>query len=179
VDPRLRSHRCIGLALLGALAAGCGSTGEEGSAGTPSSRVPPVGEPALIRTALPSRTVDYDHFALEGAVGSLLSAGDGVDGADSTTWALHGDGVELRLEIWTWFSSAEAELNCRLQARGGAEPSLALSSPTWTTDQSMYLTQGADCVRVTVLRGRDPDGASEMAVAILLIAGPRATPEAI
>jgi hypothetical protein len=29
-----------------------------------------------------------------------------VDGDASTTWALHGDGVELRMEVSTWFSPA-------------------------------------------------------------------------
>jgi hypothetical protein len=156
-----------------ALAAGCGSTGGgESTAASPVSVVQPEAEPSAAMTALPSRSIAFDHFALEGAVNSELSDADGVDGDVSTTWALHGDGVELRMEVSSWFSQVEAEVACQSSAGDGAEPSLAWGTPSWTTEESVYVTQRASCVRVTVLRGRERDGTAAAAVAGLL-----ATPE--
>jgi hypothetical protein len=124
-------------------------------------------------TALPSRSIAFDHFALEGAVGSALDEAVGVDGADSTTWELSGPAVDVRLEVSRWLSRAEAEMSCQ-SAAGDSEPSLALGSPTFTTSDSVYVTQRASCVRVTVLRGQAPDLEAATAVAgLVAIAEPR------
>jgi hypothetical protein len=68
-------------------------------------------------------------------------------------------------------------MSCWVAAGDGAEASLALSSPTWTTGDSVSVTQEAACVRVTVLRGRDRDRTTAMAVAALLVESAPVTPE--
>jgi hypothetical protein len=77
--------------------------------------------------------------------------------------------VDVRMEVWRWFTQAEAEASCASEAGGNALQSLALASPTWTTDSAVYVTQGPSCVRVTVLRGLSPDVLAAAAVASLLV----------
>jgi hypothetical protein len=166
-----RLAAAVGLLALGAGCGPGGSTETTGSSGGPG-QTDPTSEPtepaAEGMTALPSRPIAYDHFALEGAVGSALGDADGVDGADSTTWELSGEGVDVRMEVSRWLSAAEAEMSCQSSASDGAAPSLALGSPTWTTNDSVYVTQRTSCVRVTVLRGQEPDLGAAMAAAGLL-----------
>jgi len=148
-------------------AAGCGSPGA-GEAPGPPSLQPEVAVSAAM-TALPSRSIAFDHFALEGALDSQLSEADGVDGEASTTWALSGDGVEVRMDVSTWLSPAEAEESCQSNAGPAVAPSLALGTPSWTTDTSVYVTQGASCIQVTVVRGRHLDVAAAGTVADVLV----------
>jgi len=154
--------------------AGCGpGAAPQETASTPSTSTPgPTSEPGTDGVQailpLPSHSVAFDHFALEGVVGTGLSEADGVDDADSTTWDLTGSGVDVRLEVSSWFSQAEAEASCA-SAAGAAAQSLALGSPTWTSSEAVYVTQGPACVRVTVLRGLGADVEAEAAVAALLV----------
>jgi hypothetical protein len=156
------------LALLAGCGAGTESTPTE-SPSTPSSTESPPPEQAQALPGLPTRSVSLDHFALEGAVGTGLAEGDGVDSPLFTTWEFAGERVDVRMEVWRWFSPAEAQASCAGEAGGGAVQSLALGSPTWTTDVAVYVTQGPSCVRVTVLRGLFPDVPAASGVATLLV----------
>ena len=99
------------------------------------------------------------------ALGVALIGPAGDELGSSTRWTLAGGGTELRLEVRTRFSGAEAEVPCRLLAGDGAVESLRLGTPVWTTANDVYLTRGASCIRVSVTRsGRaDPAGAAAVA----------------
>jgi len=166
-------------ALLGALllAAACGQ-GTDATPDTPGgtpdvpggseSDNPPGTEAEAPGPWAPSRSLALDRFALETAVGSALSEPYGAELSETTVWALSGDGIEVRLELRSWFDIAEAEMQCSVAAGSDAQESLALGTPLWTTASSVYLTQDASCVRVTVLRGAGPDldGAAAVAAAL-------------
>ena len=167
-------------ALFGALllAAACGQ-GTEGTPDTPGgmpdnpggsgSDNPPGTEAEAPGPWAPSRSLALDRFAMETAVGAALSEPYGAELSQSTLWGLSGDGVELRLEVQSWFDTAEAEMQCGAAAGSDAEATLALGTPVWTAASSDYLTQDASCVRVTVLRGAGPDLDGAAAVAAALV----------
>lgn len=167
-------------ALLGAgvLALGCGA-GTDGPTGTPSATsddpgaspdTPAVPEAEAPGPWMPSRPLALDRFALEAAVGSALADPAGAELSDSTLWTLTGEAVELQFQVRTWFDSTEAEVQCRASAGDGAEESLALGPPVWTTADAAYVTQDSACVQIRVARGSALDGAAAAAVAAALIA---------
>jgi hypothetical protein len=110
-----------------------------------------------------------NRFALETAVGSALLEPVGAELSESTLWTLGGDGVELRLQVRTWFNGAEAESRCAAAAGDGAERSLALGTPVWTAADAVYVTQDAACIRVSVVRGNQLDlgGAASVVTALV------------
>ncbi len=79
--------------------------------------------------------------------------------------------MDLRLEVRTAFDAPATERVCAAGAGTNAPLSLALGTPTWTTDDAVYVTRGATCVRVIVVRGARPDLAGAGAVAEALVAG--------
>ena len=113
----------------------------------------------------PSRALRLDRFALETALGVALIGPAGDELGSSTRWTLAAGDTDLRLEVRTRFSGAEAEVQCRTLAGDGAVESLRLGTPVWTTANDVYLTRGASCIRVSVTRsGRaDPAGAAAVA----------------
>ena len=170
-----------GLVLLVMLAAACGS-GTDGSAGGgPSGSPGPTtgsdpggdGTPAPEAEApgpwVPSRALSVDRFTLENALQSALQEPLGAEFMSSTVWTTSGDGVDLRLELWTWFNGAEAEQACAAAAGAEMEMSLALRPPTWSTPEAVYVTRGATCIRVSVARSAQADLAGAGAVAEALI----------
>src|SRR5262249_39641738 len=138
--PPLNLRRRHAAALLGALrlAAACGQ-GTEGTTNAPGGTPdapggsngdnPPGTEAEAPGPWAPSRSLALDRFALETAVGSALSEPYGAELTEATVWALSGDGVEVRLELRTWFDSAEAEMQCGAAAGPSAEESLGLGTP--------------------------------------------------
>jgi len=119
---------------------------------------------------VPSRALAIDRFTLENAVPSALQEPVGAEFMSSTVWSTSGDGVDLRLELWTWFNAAEAEQACAAAAGNETQMSLALGTPTWSTPEAVYVTRGASCIRVSVARSAQPDLVGAGAVAEALVA---------
>jgi hypothetical protein len=117
----------------------------------------------------PSRALRLDRFALETALGVALIGPAGRELARSTRWTLTGGDTELRLEVRTRFSRAEAEVQCRTIAGDGAVESLTPGTPVWAAANEVYLIRGASCLRVSVTRGgrADPTGAAAVARALV------------
>ncbi len=167
--------------LLLMLTAACGSSTDGPSGGGPSGSPGPSGpDPGGNDTPppeaeapgpwVPSRALAIDRFTLENALRSSLQEPIGAEFMDSTVWTTSGDGVDLRLELWSWFNGAEAEQACAAAAGTETQMSLALSTPTWTTPDAVYVTRGASCIRVSVARTGQPDLAGAGAVAEALVA---------
>jgi len=174
----LSGRRLPGLVLLVMLAAACGSTtdgdGPPGSPGPTSSNpggddTPPP-EAEAPGPWVPSRALAIDRFTLETALQSALQEPVGAEFTGSTVWTTAGDGVDLRLELRTWFNRAEAEQACAAAAGEETQMSLALGTPTWSTPEAVYVTRGASCIRVSVARSSQPDLAGAGAVAEALVA---------
>ncbi len=167
-----------GLLLLIVLTAACGSTtdGSSGSPG-PTPTNPGSGDDAPPSEAegpgpwVPSRALALERFRLETALQASLQEPLGAEFSDSTVWSLSGEDVELRLELRRWFNGAEAEQACAAAAGGGAQESLALGTPTWTTGDSVYVTRDSTCIRVSVARSSRPDLSGAGAVAEALVSG--------
>jgi hypothetical protein len=170
-----------GLVLLVMLAAACGSGSDGPSGGGPSGSPGPTGsdpggddtpppEAEVAGPWVPSRELAVDRFALETALQSALQEPLGAEFMDSTVWTASGDGVDLRLEVRSWFNGAEAEQACAAAAGAETQMSLALGTPTWSTPEAVYVTRGATCIRVSVARGSQPDLGGAGAVAEALIA---------
>jgi hypothetical protein len=119
----------------------------------------------------PSRALRLDRFALETAVGVALIGPAGEELGSSTRWTLAGGDTELRLEVRTWFSGAEAEVQCRTIAGDGAVESLSLGTPVWAAADDVYLTRGASCIHVNVTRSGRADLLGAAAVAAVLVRG--------
>jgi len=117
----------------------------------------------------PSRALRLDRFALEAALGVALIGPTGDELLSSTRWTLAGGDTELRLEVRSLFSGAEAELQCRTLAGDGAVESLQLGAPVWASVSDVYLTRAASCIRVSVTRGGQADPAGAAAVAGVLV----------
>lgn len=168
-----------GLVLLGMLASACGSTTDGPSGGGPSGPTgsDPGGDdtpPPEVEAPgpwVPSRALAIDRFTLETALQAPLQQPVGAELSRSTVWTTSGDGVDLRLELWTWFNGAEAEQACAAAAGAEALMSLALGTPTWNTPEAVYVTRGASCIRVSVARSGQPDLDGAGAVAEALVAG--------
>jgi hypothetical protein len=167
-----------GLLLLVVLTAACGSGTDGGGpsgASDPTTPGPGTGDDAPPAEAeapgpwVPSRALAMDRFALETALQAALQEPIGAEYGDSTVWSLSGEGVDLRFELRSRFNGAEAEQACAAAAGNGAQMSLALGSPTWTTGDSVYVTRDATCIRVSVARGShsDLDGAGAVAAALV------------
>ena len=158
-----------------ALACGAGTDGAPGSPGTTTDPAAGGDTPSGAGSEAPgpwapSRALALDRFALETALGSALGEPAGAELSESTVWTLTGESVEVRLEVSTWFSGAEAEAACRAAAGDGATSSLSLGTPTWATQDAVHVTLGEACVKVNVLRGRDQDVAGAAAVVAALVA---------
>ena len=171
----------LGLVLLMVLAAACGSTTGDPSGGGPSGSPGPSGsDPGGDDTPppeaeapgpwVPSRELAVDRFTLENALQSALQEPLGAEFMSSTVWTTSGEGVDLRLELWSWFNRAEAEQACAAAAGTEAQMSLALGTPTWSTPEAVWVTREATCIRVSVARSSQPDLAGAGAVAEALIA---------
>jgi len=119
----------------------------------------------------PSRALALDRFALETALGVALREPAGDELSGSTRWTLHGEGVELRFDVRSWFNRAEAEVRCRGAAGNAARPSLDLGAPVWVAADAVFLTRGSACVQVSVTRERTADPAGARAVAAALLRG--------
>ena len=160
-----------GLALFAAsvviVACGTGTTGPSGSPG--SQETPPGDALEAPGPWAPSRALRLDRFALEAALGVALVGPTGAELGSSTRWTLAGSDAELRFEVRTGFSGAEAEAQCRTLAGDGAVQSLRLGTPIWTGGSDVYLTRGASCIRVTVTRSGEVDVAGATAVAGALV----------
>jgi hypothetical protein len=168
-------RRWPGLLLLAVLASACGSS-TDGPSGSPGTNTDPGGgeetpppEAEAPGPWVPSRSLGVDRFTIETALQASLQEAVGAEFSESTVWTLSGDDLELRLELWDWFNGAEAEQACAAAAGGDAQASLALGTPTWTTDDSVYVTRDATCVRVSVARSSRPDLAGAGAVAEALV----------
>src|SRR5215469_2318902 len=166
------------LVLLVTLAAACGSgTDGDGPAGSPGPTgsnpggddTPPP-EAEAPGPWMPSRALAIDRFTLETALQSALQEPVGAEFMDSTVWTTSGDGVDLRLELRTWFNRAEAEQACAAAAGEETQMSLALGTPTWSTPEAVYVTRGASCIRVSVARASERDLVGAGAVAEALVA---------
>jgi hypothetical protein len=171
-----------GLVLLVMLAAACGSGTDGSSGGGPSGSPGPTGsDPGGDGTPapeaetpgpwVPSRALAIERFALENALQSALQEPTGAEFMSSTVWTTSGDGVDVRLELSSWFNGAEAEQACAAAAGAEIEMSMALSTPTWSTPEAVYVTRGATCIRVSVARNSQPDLAGAGAVAEALASG--------
>jgi len=170
-----------GLVLLLLLTAACGSgtdrptgDGPPGSPGPTGSDPGGGGTPPPEAEApgpwVPSRALAINRFTLENAVQSALQEPVGAEFMSSTVWTTSGDGVDLRLELWSWFNGAEAEQACAAAAGNETQMSLALGTPTWSTPEAVYVTRGASCIRVSVARSAQPDLVGAGAVAEALVA---------
>jgi hypothetical protein len=168
-------RRWPGLLLLAVLASACGSS-TDGPSGSPNANTDPgagEGTPPLEAEApgpwAPSRDLGIDRFTMETALQASLQEAVGAEYSESTVWTLSGDDLELRLELRSWFNGAEAEQACAAAAGDDAQVSLALGTPTWTTDDSVYVTRDDTCIRVSVARSsrRDLVGASAVAEALV------------
>ena len=168
-------RRWPGLLLLAVLGSACGSLtdGPSGSPGRNDSpgggeeTPPPEGEAP--GPWVPSRDLGIDRFMIETALKTSLQEAVGAEYSDSTVWTLSGDDLELRLELRSWFNGAEAEQACAAAAGEDPQVSLALGTPTWTTDDAVYMIRNATCVRVSVARSARPDLAGAGAVAEALV----------
>jgi hypothetical protein len=151
-----------------------------GTGTTAPSRSPPNAQPVREDTPpsdaleppgpwAPSRALQLDRFALETALGVALVGPAGAEFGSATRWTLAGRDTELRLDVRTGFSGAEAEVQCRALAGDRAVQSLSLGTPVWNAANDVYLTRGASCIRVRVTRsGRaDPAGAAAVAGALV------------
>jgi hypothetical protein len=160
-----------------ALVVACGEekgTSPESSVATPNLDAADAGPAAPAESPgpwAPSRALSLDRFALESALGVTLTGPAGAELESSTRWTWTGEGVDLRLEVRTAFDAAVAERVCAAGAGTNAPLSLARGTPTWTTDDAVYVTRGTTCVRVIVVRGARPDLAGAGAVAEALVAG--------
>ena len=166
-------RRWPGLLLLAVLASACGSS-TDGPSGSPGTNPDPGGgeetpPPEAPGPWVPSRALGVDRFTIETALQASLQEAVGAEFSEYTLWTLSGDDLELRLELRSWFNGAEAEQACAAAAGSDAEASLALGAPTWTTDDSVYVTRDATCVRVSVARSSRPDLAGAGAVAEALV----------
>jgi hypothetical protein len=117
----------------------------------------------------PSRALRLDRFALETALGVALVGPVGAELGSSTRWTFSGGGTELRLELSTAFSGAEAEVQCRTLAGDGAGQSLSLGTPVWSGANGVFVTRRASCIRVSVTRSGRADVAGALAVAGALV----------
>jgi len=166
-----------GLVLLLMLAGACGSAtdgpsgdGPSGPTGSgPGGDDTPPPEAEAPGPWVPSRALAIDRFTLETALQSALEEPLGAELMSSTVWTTSGDGVDLRLELWTWFNGAEAEQACAAAAGSEAQMSLALGTPTWGTPEAVYATRGESCIRVSVARRAQLDLAGAAAVAEALV----------
>jgi hypothetical protein len=175
---RLNLGRSSLSALVGTvvLAIACGS-GVDGTSGSPSTTGgpgPDAGTPDEVQGEAPgpwapSRALNLDRFALETALQSALQEPAGAELSDATVWTLSGEAIELRFEVRTWFSTAEAEMQCRSAAGSGSVESLALGAPVWTASDAVYIVQDSACVQVTVARSGQTDVAGATAVAAALL----------
>ncbi|HUM12924.1 MAG TPA: hypothetical protein VLT82_18390 [Myxococcaceae bacterium] len=120
---------------------------------------------------MPSRALAMERFALETALQAALQEPIGAEYSDSTVWSLSGEGVDLRFELRSRFNGAEAEQACAAAAGTGAQMSLSLGTPIWTTGDSVYVTRDATCIRVSVARGSQSDLDGAEAVAAALVSG--------
>ena len=169
-----------GLVLGMMLAAACGS-GTDGSGGDPSGSPGPGSDsggddtPAPEAEApgpwVPSRALAIERFSLENALQSALQEPSGAEYTSSTVWTTSGDGVDVRLQLWSWFNGAEAEQACAAAAGAETEMSMDLRTPTWSTPEAVYVTRGGTCIRVSVARNSQPDLAGAGAVAEVLLSG--------
>lgn len=171
-----------GLVLGVMLAAACGSGTDGSSGGGPSGSPGPTGSdsggndtPAPEAEApgpwVPSRALAIERFALENALQSALQEPMGAEFMSSTVWTTSGDGVDVRLELSSWFNGAEAVQACAAAAGAETEMSMALSTPTWSTPEAVYVTRDATCIRVSVARSSQPDLIGAGAVAEALLSG--------
>ena len=170
-----------GLVLLLMLAAACGSGTDAPSSDGPSGSPGPTGSdpggddtpPPEVEAPgpwVPSRALAIDRFTLENALQSALQEPVGAELMSSTVWTTSGDGVDLRLQLWSWFNGAEAEQACAAAASSESQMSLALGTPTWSTPGAVYVTREATCIRVSVARSSQPDLGGAVAVAEALVA---------
>jgi hypothetical protein len=169
-----------GFLLLVVLAAACGSGTDTSSPASPgttpsgpgggSGDNPAPAEAEAPGPWVPSRDLALERFALETALRSALQEPVGAEFSDSTVWTLTGDGVELDLEVRSWFNGAEAEQACAAAAGDGASLSMALGRPTWTSADAVYMARDANCIRVSVARSSQADLAGAGAVAEALVA---------
>ena len=170
-----------GLLVMMMLAVACGS-GSDGSPGGPSGSPGPTGsDPGGNETPppeaeapgpwVPSRALAVERFTMENALRSSLQEPLGAEYMSSTVWTTSGDGVDVRLELWSWFNGAEAEQACAAAAGDEMQMSLALGTPTWSTPEAVYVTRGASCIRVSVARSSQPDLTGASAVAEALLSG--------
>ena len=164
-------HGWTGLLLVVLLAVACGAGSPGGTTTDPGSgEDTPPPEAEAPGPWVPSRALALDRFALETALRSALQEPFGAEFSDSTVWTVSGEGVELRLELRSWFNDAEAEQACAAAAGAEAQESLALGTPTWSAADAVYVTREATCIRVSVVRGSRPDLAGAAAVAEALVA---------
>ena len=170
-------RRWPGLLLLAMLASACGSS-TDGPSGTPGTNPGPGGggedgtpppEAEAPGPWVPSRDLGVDRFSLETALQASLQEAVGAEYSEATVWTLSGEDLELRFELRSWFNGAEAEQACATAAGEDAQLSLALGTPTWTTDDAVYVTRGDTCVQVNVARSSRPDLAGAAAVAEALV----------
>jgi hypothetical protein len=169
-----------GLVLLLLLAAACGS-GTDASPGGPSGSPGPGSGPGGDDTPppeaeapgpwVPSRALTIERFALENALRSALQEPTGAEYMASTVWTASGDGVDVRLQLWSWFNGAEAEQACAAAAGAETEMSMNLGTPTWSTPEAVYVTRGETCIRVSVARGSQADLAGAGVIAEALLSG--------
>jgi len=110
-----------------------------------------------------------DRFALETALGVALVGPVGAELGSSTRWTFWGGDTELRLELRTGFSGAEAEVQCRTLAGEGAVQSLRLGTPVWTGANDVLVTRRVSCIHVSVTRSGRADVAGAIAVAGALV----------
>lgn len=170
-----------GLMLAVVLTAACGSGTGGPSGGGPSGSPGPTTDtggddtPAPEAEApgpwAPSRALAIERFTLENALQSALQEPTGAEFMSSTVWTTSGDGVDVRLELWSWFNGAEAEQACAAAAGTETEMSMDLRTPTWSTPEAVYVTRGPTCIRVSVARNSQPDLAGAGAVAEALLSG--------
>jgi hypothetical protein len=158
-----------GLAVV--IACGTGTTAPSGSPPGPA-QVQEDTPPGVLEAPgpwAPSRALRLDRFALETALGVALVGPIGAELGSYTRWTFSGGETELRLELRTAFSGAEAEVQCRTLAGEGAVQSLGLGTPLWTGANDVFVTRKVSCIRVSVTRSGRADVAGAMAVAGALV----------